>query len=570
MRWPIRISFIFAAILSFCSSAFAQTSDYDRRPRTASVSGRVTVEGKPSPKVTVMVTEDHSGIIEARIASTGGREFVDPYFYKVTTDSEGRYQINGLAAGTYLIVPKAPAYVSESKSVGLDSSIKITLDEGEARENVSFALIRGGVITGRMTDEDGRPQVGRNVRLLELVGHDEWREIANWPVRPLETDDRGIYRIFGLRSGRYIAMAGGENDVLRYAITGKKTQVTYYPDVLKKEEATVIEIKEGREVTGVDIRLRNPVATFTVSGRVINSETGKPLPQVPVNCFPVENQEDESGNSVAYTITDHDGNFTASGLKPGKYEAKLASLSESFEYYSEGTYFEVHDGAVSGIEVVARRGATISGVVIVEEGVDTATQVNLSQATLNADVYQTYLQGHRSVGWLSSKIGADGGFRLAGTPPGKAQFRLGGNSSEPFYLMRIERDGVVVGNEMEVGPGEQVTNVRVIAGQGRGAIRGLLKIVGGTLPEGVNISVYATREPPQNGMGVSFNVDEKGRFLIKGLLTGEYTLGVSWSMKNYPPADQYPKIPPLPKQRVSVTNGAETQVTITYDLSRRE
>jgi hypothetical protein len=307
-----------------------------------------------------------------------------------------------------------------------------------------------------------------------------------------------------------------------------------------------------------------------VSGRVINSETGKPLPQVPVNCFLVENQEDESGNSVADSITDDDGNFTASGLKPGNYKAKLPSYSEGFEYYSEGKYFEVHDGAVSGIEVVARRGAAISGVVIVEEGEDTKTQIILTQATLHADIYQTYLQGYRSVGWLRSKIGADGGFRLVGAPPGRAQFRLSGNSSEPFHLMRIERDGVVVGNEIEVGPGEQVTNVRVIAGQGRGVIRGLLKIVGGTLPEGVNLSVYATREPPQNEMGASFDVDEKGRFLIKGLLTGEYTLGVSWSMKNYPPADQYPKIPPFPKQRVNVTNGAESQVTITYNLSRRE
>jgi hypothetical protein len=172
---------------------------------------------------------------------------------------------------------------------------------------------------------------------------------------------------------------------------------------------------------------------------------------------------------------------------------------------------------------------------------------------------------------LQSKVGADGGFRLVGSPPGKAWFRFrGGDLSGPFHLLRIERDGVAVGDSLEISPGEQVNNIRVIVEQGRGSIRGSLKIVGGTLPEGVSLSVYATREPPQNEMGTSFNVDEKGRFVIKGLLTGEYILGFSLSMKTYPPAGQYPKVPLLPKQRVSVTNGAETQVTITYDLSRRE
>jgi hypothetical protein len=77
MLWKIRVSLTVVIALLVCSPAFAQASDYDRRPRTASVSGRVTVGGKYEANVTVTITEVHPGIREARIFSLGGREFVD-------------------------------------------------------------------------------------------------------------------------------------------------------------------------------------------------------------------------------------------------------------------------------------------------------------------------------------------------------------------------------------------------------------------------------------------------------------------------------------------------------------
>lgn len=571
-RDRIRAYITVAIVLLACSRSFAQAADYDRRPRTASVSGRVTIEGKPAANVTVTVKEAQSEMMEVKIFTLEGHEFVDHRFYKATTDAEGRYQVSGLPAGQYLISPKAPAYVPESKLFGLDASVKITLDEGEAREKVDFALLRGGVITGRVTDEDGRPQVGRDVRLVELVGLAEWRELEDIRGTTLETDDRGVYRIFGLRSGRYVVKAGGEDDTLRYAIRAKKTQVTYHPDVVNQDEAKVIEVREGREVTGVDIRLRNPVETFVVSGRVINSETGKPLPQARVVCFLVEDQEDESGNWTADTITDAEGNFIATGLKPGKYKAKYNPPQEGGDYYGEGKYFEIRDGDVSGVEVTVRRGAIINGVVIVEEGRDATTNVRLAQSWVSAQVNKEYFVGNvrrgSMVGWLQSKIGDDGGFRLIGVPPGKAMINFT-SSSNSLRQLRVERYGVDVKDGFEVRRGEEVNGVRVIVGQGAGAIRGTLKLVGGVLPEGVHLSVQADGEGTPR-IGQAGEVDEKGRFLITGLLSGEYSLFIYWGTKNYVRLDPNWTMPQPPKQRISVTNGAETQVALTIDLSRKE
>jgi len=108
MRWLIRISILIATALSLHSLAFAQTSGYDRRPRTASVSGRVTVAGKPLTNATLTLTEDVADRYKAKVVSIGGREFTDPHVYKAETDSEGRYQINRLPAGTFRTSPEAP------------------------------------------------------------------------------------------------------------------------------------------------------------------------------------------------------------------------------------------------------------------------------------------------------------------------------------------------------------------------------------------------------------------------------------------------------------------------------
>jgi hypothetical protein len=53
----------------------------------------------------------------------------------------------------------SPAYVPENRAQDEVGAQQITLDAGESREKVDFALIRGGVITGRVTDAENRPQI---------------------------------------------------------------------------------------------------------------------------------------------------------------------------------------------------------------------------------------------------------------------------------------------------------------------------------------------------------------------------------------------------------------------------
>ena len=75
------------------------------------------------------------------------------------------------------------------------------------------------------------------------------------------TDDRGVYRAFGLPPGKY-KVSVGESD------RGTKSsreyfKETFYPSVTDAAKATVIEVTEGSVTNDVDIVMGRPVATFS-------------------------------------------------------------------------------------------------------------------------------------------------------------------------------------------------------------------------------------------------------------------------------------------------------------------
>ena len=572
MLWRIRTFSTIATLLLVTALSLAQGTERDLRPRTASISGRVTIEGEPAANLSLSAMENPKGALKVKIYSLGGRDFVAPYIFTAATDEEGRYRIDGLPPGTYQISPAAAAYVRQNKFPGIDAVATVTLEAGEAREKVDFALSRGGAITGRVTDEEGRPQVDRYVRLIDVSDPSRKRDVTEATRNTIVTDDRGIYRIFGLPKGRYIAYTGGERDTLRGAISGKKTQITYHPDALSQDGATVIDVANGKEVAGVDIRLRNPVKSYSVSGRVIVSETRAPLMPVNVYCFRIEHPGQQSGNWEAWAITGVDGSFTLRGVKPGNYKAGFSPPHESGDYYSEGAYFEVGDEDVDGVEVLALRGATVSGRVIVEEDAASA-RTPLPQLFLSVEIWRERFTGatrmQTTVGRRQIILGADRAFRLTGMQPGKARLSIQTSINDPIHLLRVERGGNDVTDGFEVGPAERIEDVRVIAGRGDGRILGTLKIIGGTLPPGVTLSVQVEREGLPR-LGRASEVDEKGRFSITGLLPGEYGFFVYWGTKNHIPLDPNFKVPPPSKQRLSVVNGAETPLNVTIDLSRKE
>ncbi len=198
----------------------------------------------------------------------------------VTSDADGSFELTSLRPGAYTISASSPGYVSEQDS-------KVFYRPGDT---ATLTLVKGGVITGRVTNSSGDPVVGATVRAIQIRGADERPARARGNIGsqvvesmamlfgPYKTDDRGIYRIYGLAPGYYQVATGGRSGQgisLGGANPYDGDAPTYYPSSTI-ETAAEVSVAAGQEATNIDIRYRENRG-HSISGTVIVSSG--PAPQ---------------------------------------------------------------------------------------------------------------------------------------------------------------------------------------------------------------------------------------------------------------------------------------------------
>jgi Carboxypeptidase regulatory-like domain len=548
---------------------FAQSQN--NSPRSSSISGRVTVSNNPAANIKVSAVEI-KGDDGSSGFSAAGLSPAERQGSSATTDGEGRYRITGLPAGKFSVKVESAAFVPDKQGGGNFRTVAI--DDNEEAKDIDFSLVRGGVITGRVTDSQGRPVIARQVRLQIVNEQGQKRDhTAQFGFDMYSTDDRGVYRLYGLPPGRYIVSSGSA----LWGNTGRKFPTTYYPGVTSEDEAAIIEVKEGGEVTGIDIALGSASAGYEALGRVIDSETGSPIAQVTLMCFGIGEEGRGLTGYNGNAKTDAQGNFRFAGLPAGRYSLSLSPdmdfLTGGIEYYIDETTFEIANGNAAGIEVRAKRGGSISGVVVAESSTASALRNKINQMVLSASVSKKEGQPS-SFDFFSNqrtaKIGSDGRFRISGLSPGEVEFGFftltGGNPT----VARVERDGGEVRGKLEIRPGEAITGVRIVVAYGTGVIRGQVEVDGGKLPEGSRVIVTANRTGGSSSGQAE--VDNKGRFTIRNLVDGEYEL-MAQAIGNTVSTSEgliSPTQPSMPSatERVRITGGGEAQVTIKLNLSK--
>lgn len=195
-------------------------------------------------------------------------------FRPISSDADGRFELDGLQPGAYTILANSPGYVlSDSDSQSFH----------RPGETVTLTLVKGGVITGRVTNSSGDPLVGASVRAVKI------REIDDKPLKArggtiaefstattailggFTTDDRGIYRIYSLEAGYYQVAAGGQGG-RGFSLSNRPYDgdaPTYFPSSTI-DTAAEVRVHAGDEVTGIDIRYRDHRG-HSISGSVSGS-----------------------------------------------------------------------------------------------------------------------------------------------------------------------------------------------------------------------------------------------------------------------------------------------------------
>lgn len=573
--------------ISALSIAFLIYLPIDADPRyqaqtqkeSGAITGTVKRDGKAASGITVIATPSMSD------ASKAVEQMLNPSTsIKATTDSEGVYRLEGLAAGKYSVSPSAAPLISSSGN----SSLEVTVGDGSTVEDINFSLSLGGVITGRITDSEGRPVIGERVSIKSLDEKAATTDsaaaaamMAMMGDRMYTTDDRGIYRIFGLKPGRYIVSSGKDSDIMNAVLSQHPERVqTFYPGVTDESKATAVQVTAGSEAAGVDIQFSNTDKGFFVAGRVIDAEKGTAIP----NAMVAYSKEVKSVSSVSidtgagaasfpnpggFTTTNNKGEYRFTAVAPGNYKLEATSIgalsgSSGGQFYADPLSFEVKSSNLDKLDIKVHSGASITGVVAVESTDPQDSLERFGQIMLMA----TVIDSEKSFSSANSVVGIDGSFRLGGLKPGKATLWPMAVSARRPGLLRIERNGVEV-KEFEIHPNEEVTGIRVIISSATCVIRGHVTIQGGALQPGAMIRATARTNSrsgfnPADLLGISpVEVGGNGSFIIDNLTPGSYEVEVFTVVPGGQTARTLSS-----KQAVTVTAERPAEVELILDLGK--
>lgn len=541
MNYFIRIIGFFVLLCTAFVTGLAQDG--------GTISGKVTVNGKSIPGAQILVLQNSYNTRKGRVT-------------KAETDIDGQYKVTLPKEGNYYVIPLTSGFTFTSEPNSLRGGTVVTLTKGDEITGIDFSLQSGGVITGRILSFDDKP-IGNTPIKLQRIGSDG-KKTPIYPVNPflVRTDDRGIYRIYGIPPGKYLVSVGIKPDTSSAILGVGRTYIplTYFPNTTQEESAQIIEVEEGKENTNIDIIAQRPEKGFRVTGKVIHAITGKPVVGIGVVYGKYTNAE--IGATILSNLkTNARGEFQIDGLTTGRYFVmgnNYFNVEAFKDFYSDKASFEVSNGDVNHLEVKLHKATTISGTLVIDKLNNPTSAPNLSTLSLSASDIKDIFRLNE----CSTRPNGDGSFILRGLAPGEFIFNLSSNNQDPgIRIISIETQSGST-NSLTITGEEQINGVRILATYGSAIIRGEVKIEG-TLSENGYMTVIGMREgQTKDTASYNVSVDTRGRFTINNVVAGTYDFTlVYYPGNNEPPIESKP-------QPVTINDGATIDVKLTLELNQ--
>jgi uncharacterized GH25 family protein len=370
-RGPVLSLLVLAAATAGAQSLPPVTARVDEKAAPlCTVSGRVLTAAEGAP------------IKSARVVLIQENAKKQPEIFGAITDSDGHFQVKNVPAGRYRFSASRTGFVAQQyQAKGLSQGAVLSLVPAQQIDDSLFRLVRAGVVTGRVVDEAGEPLANVSVSTLRRPTAEEredWSKAQKQhqyvSASSARTDDRGEYRIFGLKPGDYylkvaespdydqVGEMGGEGDFNDYFLlrqVGTEYAPLYYPGVLQISDAQPISLRAGEEVRA-DFEMRR-VKAVEVAGRVIGPD-GKPATHAFL-LLAVPGIDEWGGDLEA--STDSKGEFFIKHVPPGTYILTAQQEDESRHEVTRQR-IEVAESDLKSVVLAFGHGTDIHGHIIGE------------------------------------------------------------------------------------------------------------------------------------------------------------------------------------------------------------
>lgn len=494
-------------------------------------------------------TKRHAGIITGRLTDDSGQPLPNAGIFvtkagsvtgprrSLGTDEEGRFRADDLAPGSYSVSAYVPGYVSATESVEREYY--------RPGEVVNLRMMKGGIITGTVTNSSGEPVVGVRVSPVRV------RDGEGRPVRGVSqsgggnrlTDDRGVYRIYGLLPGTYLVVAGGGGQ-MGYPPSGYDGDAPTYHPSTTRDAAAEVAVRAGQEMTGIDIHYRGDRG-YIVSGTL----SGAVGPDGAMRSAVLMLSHTATGALESRTFVQPRAGqgFALSGIPDGDYElVALLEIGTETSGASTPRHVVIKGADVTGIELSLAPLGSISGRVAFEN-IPEADRSPECKSKRITSLDELVLRARRDekpgakdppgVGVFSSNEGSPdekGEFKILSLSaaryrievrfPGedwfiRAMTRAGGTGSKPNEVASVG---------LGLNTGQRVTDLTVTLAEGAAAVRG--KVIpaaeGSRLPAQLRVHLVPA-EPESADDAIRFSearTDSEGVFSLTNLTPGIYYL----------------------------------------------
>ncbi len=368
------------AVVTITALAQVASKPTDSSDKTKSPPGNCTVSGR------VIGAADGAPLRSVRVVLMQANARQHGLVYGTTTDSDGRFELKQIESGRYEFFASHVGYLEQqyqAKGPGEGEGAVLSLASGQEVGDVLFRLVHAAVITGKVVDDAGEPMANVTITVLRKPSTEEMgdatpraREQELNSVSVGVTDDRGDYRVFGLKPGEYYVKAAGSadaptifgpmsvgDDYMVLKELGSQYAPLFYPSVLQADQAQAVTVRAGEEAQA-DFAMRR-IKVTEVAGRVIGAD-GAPAAHAYV-ALRVPNVNDWGGDLGVGT--DAQGEFSIKGVPPGSYILSVNQEEHGRRRYTTQQKVEVGETKIDSIVIAIGRGAKLQGRIISSGGV---------------------------------------------------------------------------------------------------------------------------------------------------------------------------------------------------------